>query len=292
MLLVAHISDLHLLALDRVRPRDFLNKRVTGGLNLLFNRGGKFPVEVARRLVADLGHQKPDHVIVTGDLTNLAFPAEFELARRVLAELELPPSAVTVVPGNHDCYTRRSAVEDHFGRVMGDFLGADIQPGPGRFPFVRLCGELAVVALNSARPAPPLMAVGSLGARQLHLAEKLLTSTECRGRFRLVALHHPPWAEAIRWHNRLTDANALIDVLQRTGAELVAHGHLHRYCRGVLPGREQQVPVIGVGSGTWTSPEDPSRRAQYNLYRIDNRRLVEVSRRRYDPASRVFEPCD
>jgi hypothetical protein len=172
---------------------------------------------------------------------------------------------------------------------MVDFLRADLQPGPGRFPFARIQDQLAIVALSTARPSLPLMAVGTVGGRQLRLAEVLLGSEACRERFRLVVLHHPPKGEHVTWHSRLTDARALIEMLQRAGADLVAHGHMHRYSRTTLPGPDGPIPLIGVGSSTWLSSKDPSRRAQYNLYRIEERALAGVSRRRYDPRSGLFE---
>jgi 3',5'-cyclic AMP phosphodiesterase CpdA len=281
--LVAHFSDLHLLALEGARIRHFLGKRATGGVNLLFNRGGQFPASVARALVADIRDRTVDHVVVSGDLTNLAFPAEFRLVRSILEQLPLPPSEVTVVPGNHDYYTRDAAACDHFGEAMVGFSAE-----AGRFPLLRVRGELAVVALNSAHPTPPLMAYGTLGSRQLREARALLAAVEQRERFRLVVLHHPPHREHVSWHNRLTDLRAFVSMIRDVGAELVVHGHLHRPVRVALDGPDGSVPVIGVASGTWLSPDDPARRAQYNLYRTEGRRLAEVTTRRYDPGSGVF----
>jgi len=277
--IVAHFSDLHLLSLVGARPWDFLGKRITGGLNLLFNRRGEFPEAVLRLLVDDVHGQAVDHVVVSGDLTNLAFPAELRRVRDVLGGLQLPPSALTIVPGNHDYYTRDSLRHDHFRRVIG-----------GSFPALRVQGDLAVLALNSAHPSPPLMAWGTLGAEQIARAGALLAGDECRGRFRLVVLHHPPHRDHVDWHNRLVDRQAFVAMLREVGAELVVHGHLHRPIRRQLDGPDGPIPVIGVGSGTWLSPRDPSRRAQYNLYRIEGRRLVEVRTRRLGPDQRRFEP--
>jgi 3',5'-cyclic AMP phosphodiesterase CpdA len=283
--LVAHFSDLHLLSLEGARIHHFLGKRATGGVNLLFNRGGQFPVAVARALVADVGEQAVDHVVVSGDLTNLAFPAEFRLVRSILEQLPLPPSEVTVVPGNHDYYTRDSAAHDHFGRAMAGF-----STEAGLFPLLQVNGDLAVVALNSAHPSLPLMAYGTLGKRQLREARSLLAAPEHRDRFRLVVLHHPPHREHVRWHNRLTDLRAFVSMIREVGAELIVHGHLHRPVRATIAGRDGEVPVIGVASGTWLSPDDPSRRAQYNLYSTSGRQLVDVTTRRYDPVSGRFGP--
>jgi 3',5'-cyclic AMP phosphodiesterase CpdA len=286
--LVAHCSDLHLLSLQGARPLDFLGKRLTGALNLLLNRGGEFPTDVAFALMRDIGAQGAEHVLVSGDLTNLALPSELAEARRVLEELRMPPSAVTVIPGNHDAYTEEVVRRNDFSRVMLPFLRGELQPEPTLFPFVRLRGEVAVVALTSAVPSAPLMATGRIGAGQLAALERLLGSPECRERFRLVVLHHPPHERQVHWHNRLLDAAALRSVLARAGAELVVHGHQHRFQRVELEGPSGPIPSIGVASGTWLSPGDPERRAQYNLYRIEDHRLVEVRRRRYSASERAF----
>jgi 3',5'-cyclic AMP phosphodiesterase CpdA len=280
--LIAHCSDLHLLSLAGARVRDFLGKRLTGGANLLLNRSGKFPVEVARALVDDINAHSPAHVVISGDLTNLAFSGEFALVGRVIAKLALPTTEITVVPGNHDYYARSTTREDHFTRLLQPYLRGDLQPGPGYFPFARLRDGLAVIALTTALPTAPLMATGTVGRRQLRMAEQLLTAEACRDRFRLLVLHHAPLPLHVHWHNRLTDAAELRELLARTGAELVVHGHLHRALRQTTPGPGCEIPVVGAGSGTWIS------RAQYNLYAIEGRRLVSVRTRCYDVEARRF----
>jgi hypothetical protein len=50
--------------------------------------------------------------------------------------------------------------------------------------------------------------------------------------------------------------------------------------------------VLGVGSGTWLSPHDPARRAQYNLYEVEDGKLVRVLVRRWEPSTGRFEAWD
>ena len=59
--------------------------------------------DVLEAIMRDLRSERPDHVAVTGDLVNIALPAEFEHARRWLEALG-PPADVSLVPGNHDAY--------------------------------------------------------------------------------------------------------------------------------------------------------------------------------------------
>jgi len=107
-----------------------------------------------------------------------------------------------------------------------------------------------------------------------------------------VALHHSPCPSHTKWHNRLTDADALIKMLGRVGADLVIHGHMHRHLRQSIDGPAAEIPVVGVASGTWLSPRHPKSRAQYNLYRVEEGRLVEITTRRYDPGMEAFLPWD
>ena len=60
---------------------------------------------VLDRVVADMSAQQPDHVVVTGDLANIGLPQEHINALAWLKALG-PPERVTVIPGNHDIYSR------------------------------------------------------------------------------------------------------------------------------------------------------------------------------------------
>ena len=286
---VAHITDLHLLSFEGVSPLALLNKRLTGAANLLFNRGGQFPIETARALIEDVKGQAPDHVVVSGDVSNLSLEPEFALVASVLDGLQMPPDRVTVVPGNHDCYTGSAARDESFSEGLKRYLRGDLQPGPGSFPYLKLSTDgLAVLALSSARVSAPLLAVGTLGSRQLRLAEELLMHPVCADRFRLIVLHHPPGGPHVSWGKRLTDADDLKRLLRRVGAELVVHGHLHRFVRDTLAGPFGDIPVQGCASSTWMSPSDQERRAQYLLYEVEGRTITGLRRRRFDPTEGTY----
>ena len=78
------------------------NKRLTGQANLLLHRG-----RVHRReyllAVLEAAAAAADHVVVTGDITNLALESEYDEAIRLLDGVARSVE-VTVVPGNHDIY--------------------------------------------------------------------------------------------------------------------------------------------------------------------------------------------
>ncbi|MGZ8830225.1 MAG: metallophosphoesterase family protein, partial [Thermoanaerobaculia bacterium] len=94
---IAHVSDLHVLSHTGAQWRAMLfNKRITGYANTVGRRGRvhrrEFLVEVL-----DAASKGADHVVVTGDITNLALESEYEDARSLL-ETVARRVEVTVVP--------------------------------------------------------------------------------------------------------------------------------------------------------------------------------------------------
>ncbi len=87
---IGHISDLHILEVHDVRPWHFLNKRLVGGTNLLLNRGKRHSPKVVHKALSRLDELGVDHIAITGDLTNLALPSEFQAARRILDTIPVP----------------------------------------------------------------------------------------------------------------------------------------------------------------------------------------------------------
>lgn len=286
---IAHISDIHLRALRGVRPWSFVGQRLLGGANLLLNRAREYPPDVPRALLADIAQLAPDHLLVSGDLTNLSFRAEFERVLEFLAQLPLGPGRITVVPGNHDAYTYGGLLTRDFERLFAAYLDSDVVLGSGVFPLVHLRQNVAMIGLSTARPSPPLLAIGTLGSRQLDGLSRALEHPEVRCRFRLVVLHHAPLSPPARWSQRLTDADQLLEVLRQRGADLVVHGHLHRNLRHDLSGPgPKPIPLIGINSSTWVSPQ-AERRASYNVYEIDEQGLLaQIERRRYEPETQRF----
>jgi 3',5'-cyclic AMP phosphodiesterase CpdA len=95
------------LALDGVATSRFLNKRFTGWVNLKVKRGHAHRPSYVRAIAQEVTRAKVDHVVITGDLTNLALEQEFRAVRELLEqELGMGTDDVSIVPGNHDLSTR------------------------------------------------------------------------------------------------------------------------------------------------------------------------------------------
>jgi 3',5'-cyclic AMP phosphodiesterase CpdA len=265
---IAHCSDLHLLSLAGARALDFANKRWIGGLNLLANRGRHHHTRLFEAMVADFNRSAIDHIVVTGDITNLALEDEFRFARRLFDGIGLGPEHVTVLPGNHDSYVARGV--EYFAEHFSDYNTPDAGwEWASRWPVVRVRGPLAVVALTTSLATPWFTAWGRVGQDQLgHLAD-VLVDPRLSGRFRLVAIHHPPAGERSRSAVRgLRDREHFAGVIAAGGAELVLHGHEHLDLRAALPGPDGQlIAVRGIQSGTYEAG-NLARRARYRIYEI------------------------
>jgi 3',5'-cyclic AMP phosphodiesterase CpdA len=296
-MLIAHVSDLHLVALRGAVPFRLLNKRITGYLNLVFNRSHALKEEIARKVLSHIRGQKIDHVVITGDIANLALEAEFNLARGVLDDvLGLHPSSVTIVPGNHDLYTRGSGKAARFATFLRPYLLSDMpdlvssHPG-GSFPVVKLRGPAAIIGLATAVPRPPLVSSGWLGPAQLAALDRILDSPEVRSRTPVIALHHPLLNPPSRLKARLEgldDSADLVSRLSHLARGLVVHGHLHRRVWRTLRTDSGQLEVVGATSAS-LAHSNPERTAGYNLYEIgDDGRVAGITAMILDTKSGEF----
>jgi 3',5'-cyclic AMP phosphodiesterase CpdA len=269
---LAHLSDPHIACLDDITGRDLVNKRLFGYLRWKLHRGAEHGRGVLSALTADLKQTRPDQIAVTGDLTHLGLSAEYKKARQWLQELG-SPSQVTVIPGNHDAYVKSSWHQTmvHWTEYMTSDAGRENDQKENHtkpiFPSLRIRGCVAIIGVSTARPSAPHLAVGTIGAEQLHRLATILAQTARKQLYRVVLIHHPPAPGTVNWRKRLTDAAMLQSLLKQYGAELVLHGHAHRALRNYLPTPAGKIPVMGAPSIS-TLDRKPERRARYYIYQI------------------------
>jgi 3',5'-cyclic AMP phosphodiesterase CpdA len=266
-----------LLSLEAVR-----SKRALGWLSWHLRRRRRYRPAVLEALLADLAQTAPDHLAITGDLTQIALEPEFREAADWLSRFG-SPDRVHAIPGNHDAYV---AVPSERGwQLWSEYLASDRGEGDG-YPSVRVRGEIALVGVCTAQPTPPFAATGRVGREQLARLDRVLERLGAAGLCRVLLIHHPPVPGLTSRRRSLRDAPAFGEVLRRRGAELVLHGHLHRTTLASLPGPERAIPVIGVPSASHAGP-DPARCAAYHLYEIEGAHGSFAIRRRvraWDPA--------
>ena len=266
-----HCSDIHLLSLRGVGPHRFLNKRLTGGVNLMLKRGKHHDGALFDRMMVRASELGVDRVVITGDLSNLALEQEFEHIGAKLDAVGLP---VTVIPGNHDAYTRGSARSRRFEAMLGRFMvgqwaggqaGERAGDADSVYPFVQREGGVALVGVSTAQASLPMYAVGTVGAAQLERLDRVLARLGEEGLPRIVLIHHPVMPGVSKVRHDLLDIEAFGELIARRGAELILHGHEHVMIEGSIPGPSGPVPVHGISSGTNLS-RHPGREAAFSVY--------------------------
>lgn len=268
MFTFAHLSDPHLAIQSPPGFRNLLNKRLIGYVSWRTRRRAVHEMQVLAALTKAIKQAETDHIAVTGDLTNIALPAEFIEAQRWLEEFG-PPEQIMVVPGNHDAY-----VGVPWSTALGlwsAYMRGDLEPmtSISDFPAVRRREQVAFVGVSSAHPSAPHLAVGSLGKAQLAALERQLCELGRERRFRIVLIHHPPVPGTIGRRASLLDGEDFAAVIEKAGAELVLHGHMHRMSYKAIQTSRGPVPVIGVASASARSQHAQCEQAQFHLYMIE-----------------------
>jgi 3',5'-cyclic AMP phosphodiesterase CpdA len=266
-----HLSDLHF---THPRPRgNELGFKLALGLPAWFlRRRHLYQSAVLAVLEDELRRRRPDHVVITGDLTSLGTEAEYREAAAWLGHLG-ESDDITVVPGNHDATGRRSLVrglpvwQSYTRSDACRSFAASVKDAPPVFPIVRIRGPAMIIGLSSATTTNPLLASGRLDARELMMLEDLLVAGAARGLFRIVLVHHPPHGGIVTHRKRLENGAVLLDVLRRRGAELVLHGHAHRLVNRELVAPGGCILLDGVPPAIAVDHRG-DRRAAFTAYRL------------------------
>lgn len=293
MFRLAHISDLHFFDSVNVPVRKLLNKRITGYANFLLHRRFQHSMKLLGLLLESIKEQNVDHLVVTGDLTNLSLGSEFAGVRELFLHAGFSASDISTVPGNHDRYTKGSELCMRFEGYLSPFMQNDIDSWNHNYPFVRLRREVAVIGINSAKSLPPLFAGGEIGIEQLTRLEVILQHSEVRDRFPVFIVHHPPYRhprKQVHMLEGLRDYRKLIEAIHVPSA-LFLHGHLHKNIYRKLEVDGKSFLVSGVSSSSYKYKGRSSAAvSSFVLYDIDKTGVRSVKCFKYNRSSEAYEP--
>ncbi len=293
---LAQITDVHLPPVLSFKPWIWNLKRSVGMINWLRNRRDLHLASVAALIAADCKAQHPDHIAVTGDLATLGLPGEFQTGLDWLATLG-DVSRVSLIPGNHDIYTKGCDViclREWAGYMRSDAWGCAFLHGAEGFPYVRRVGNIGIVALNSAVPTRLFRASGRIGPRQMAALSGILDRLKAEGLLRVILIHHPPLKYQAPSRRALDDASDFEALLKSHGADLVLHGHNHRdsLVWTAAPGG-RRIPIVGLATGSTGREHRHEPLGRYNLYRISGKpgdtRIELITRGLQSAAGKIVE---
>ena len=173
-----------------------------------------------RRCIAQVNAlpQRPDAVVLSGDLVDFGLADEYAMLRSLLAPLQMP---YYLLPGNHDERTAlRAAFPEHI------YLQQGLSRPGARIEYVIEEHAVRIIALDTVIPQS---SKGELAPHSLLWLEQVLAEQPQRPT--VIVIHHPPFKTAIGHMDQigLADVQALEAVVRRhPQVERVLCGHLHR----------------------------------------------------------------
>ncbi len=195
---------------------------------------------VVEALATLVHQQKPDLVLLSGDITQRARKAQFRAARAFTDGLRTP---VLAVPGNHDIplFNLWARVRRPYAGFTAAF-GHDLEP-------VHRAPDLLVVCANTTRAWRHVH--GEISEGQVDRVARILEGAQA-GQLRVVMVHQPVAVTREDDIPNLLRAHAT--ALRRwaeAGVDLVVGGHIHLPYVLALPGLAR--PVWAVQAGTAVS---------------------------------------
>ena len=198
--------------------------------------GTEQPV-VAEALLALAQHQRPDLLVLSGDITQRARPGQFKAARAFINRLGAPMLAV---PGNHDIplFDIWARLRRPYAAHMAAF-GVDLEP-------MYASPDLMVVGVNTTRPWRHKH--GEVSAQQVERVAQLLQNATA-AQLRVVVVHQPiAVARTQDAPNLLRGRATALQRWSAAGVDIVMGGHIHLPYVMALPGLARNMWVVQAGT--------------------------------------------
>lgn len=239
---IAHLSDLHLL--ER-RPAW---RGASHALRTRFLSFGRRldPEDRVRKLQRALGaaHRAgAGHVVISGDLTEIGSPEQYERLAEALHDGPFAPSQLTLVPGNHDVYSDRRAWSRAIEGPLRAFRPTSAHAGGD----VIEAAGVTILPLDVTVHQPVTRAAGELGESDAERLARLVADRRFKHRPMIVVQHHSPLPHRLalwQWFDGLRGWARLMELLHRNPELQVLHGHLHVIVDKLL--RNARARVLGA----------------------------------------------
>ena len=224
---IAHLSDVHTLDPETRRGTTryrFATKFVSLGRPV-------DPRARARKLTRALSAAKAsgaDHVVITGDLTEVGDDVEFEHFANILHDARMPEDGVTLVPGNHDAYTSGAAWRRALEGPLKTWAGASaLDTGK-----VVDRGNVAFLPIDTSCFQSMTRSGGMFTPDAARMVQERIDDPAFSDKAIVLVMHHPPFQHTknplVQWLDGLRGCTHVLEMLARHPRLQILHGHLHR----------------------------------------------------------------
>lgn len=234
---IAQISDLHIRSINQ-KLYDFIDTNALCARHVAFLNNLK---------------ERPDAIVITGDIVNCGQLEEYKMAKRILNMLDYP---VYLLPGNHD---HNGHLLDTFGKKH-PYLGTN----PEKIGYVVEDYDVRLIFLDSSVVG---QLYGTIGAEKLAWLEETILSAPHRETM-VFMHHHPLKTGCVHMDNiRCLDGEQLVTLLHKyPSVKRLVCGHMHRsvfqqaknltIC--IAPSVAHQVPFDTTDPNGFYSLEPPA----------------------------------
>ena len=268
LLRIAHLSDIHVLERRSRNAGSYswgtrvvsIHRRLDDGARALKM---KIALDCARRARAD-------HIVISGDLTELGTPAQFERFAEILHESGIDPRCLTLVPGNHDAYDAR----DGWKKALTGPLRAFAASSAGEPGHLVDRGAFAILPIDASRHQSIARSGGELTERAADALQRRIEDPALQRKATVVVLHHPPFGNARSpWHfiDGLRGYARLLNLLMNHPHLHLLHGHRHRFLDRIVGGHGKSR-VFGASA----TVDDTPARPRVRLYDVRDRALESL----------------
>ncbi len=222
---IAHLSDAHMLDPRPSRTRSGWSMQ-TRFLSLgrpLDAEGRRRKLERALDTARRVGAH---HFVLSGDLTEIGSPGEYETLGEVLHDSGIAPERFTLVPGNHDLYS----TADAWSWALQGPLAAFARTSAGEPGKIVDIGGANLLPLDATFHQPVTRSAGSIAGDALDAIQRRAADPKLSDRPLVVIQHHPPFVRrtsALHWLDGLIGAAHIMAALEAFRHLFVLHGHLH-----------------------------------------------------------------
>ncbi|MEA4919540.1 MAG: metallophosphoesterase [Clostridiaceae bacterium] len=253
-----HISDTHLIGSQKSE------------VMLKLEKAGGDPLAALTLALQELSSEKPDFLIITGDMCHEGTAEEYAELRELL-DRYLPGVPVITSMGNHD-------VRDAFRKgFLGDNYGGD-------HPYCDTLeiGGMRIISIDTAWEKQLL---GSVGDDQLDWLEEVLKAPVRAGN--ILICHHPVCPELSSFGMEMSPRFERII----RGGNFIAifNGHVHRSCTGYAAGvlhitcQALAFDIEVMGNTCYYTT-----RGGYNFCAVDNEGEFFIDSRIVTPKGTIF----
>jgi 3',5'-cyclic AMP phosphodiesterase CpdA len=221
---VAHLSDIHML---EERPASGAHDLAVKFLSLGRSLDGKGRAQKLQRALAAAERSGADHFVISGDLTEVGTPEQYEAFANELHDSSIAPERFTLVPGNHDAYMSGDGWKRALEGPLRPFAsGAAAEPGR-----VVDRGNVVILPVDVSCHQAITRSAAELTAANADALERRFADPAFKHKAMVVVQHHQPFCHARsawQWIDGLRGHARLMDLLVRYRAVSLLHGHMHK----------------------------------------------------------------